>query len=142
MRLWSKQLLPYLPCKQLVSQWREIIMITTCLTKNNLNHGLVNKVKDYNYNHFYSYARLTVNEMTKRGYKVSNKTYENFINNLTSLSDIKEIPYNEVYSQWHNDIYLRQCLYNLEEKYNCGLIKQNEWNVIYNQFKDFTPLCK
>lgn len=33
MRLWSKELIKYLPNKQLVSQWREIIAIIGSIKK-------------------------------------------------------------------------------------------------------------
>jgi hypothetical protein len=46
----------------------------------------------------------------------------------------------ELFSGWHNDVYLRQCLHNLEEKFVCGGISEEEWQRIYDVFKDFTPL--
>ena len=36
---------------------------------------------------------------------------------------------------WHNERYLRQCYYNLQEKYDCGLIKEREWREIYDFIK-------
>ena len=41
---------------------------------------------------------------------------------------------------FYDEIYLRQCLYNLEEKFICTKMCQEEWDVIYNEFKDFAPL--
>ena len=55
--------------------------------------------------------------------------------------DIKKY-YTYGYYPEHNDRYLRQCLYNLEEKAMRGIINKEEWQVIYNQFKDFTKLWK
>jgi hypothetical protein len=46
----------------------------------------------------------------------------------------------QIFPEWHNDIYLRECLYNLEEKAMCHGIPADEWQVIYDKFKDFTPL--
>ena len=48
MRLWHKDLIPYLPKEQLVSQWRECSSIAGAIIKNGTpNHGLVNYVLDY-----------------------------------------------------------------------------------------------
>jgi hypothetical protein len=46
----------------------------------------------------------------------------------------------QIFPDWHNDIYLRECLYNLEEKFRAGGIPVDEWQRIYDRFKDFTPL--
>ena len=39
-----------------------------------------------------------------------------------------------------NDTYLRECLYNLEEKAICKGMSKEEWQKIYDKFKDFTDL--
>lgn len=141
MRLWHIDLIPYLPRQQLISQWRELCAIASCLNSNNLNHSLVNKVKNYNYNHLYSYSMKVVAEMHNRGYKTSEKAYEKFLNHLKNINPDCHLT-NNIYGGWHNEVYLRQCLYNLEEKYSCGLIKQEEWDVIQNRFHNVTPLIK
>ncbi len=141
MRLWHINLIPYLPRQQLISQWRELIMIASCLHSKNLHNGLVNKVKNYSYNHLYSYSMKVVAEIHNRGYRTSKNAYDKFLNYLKTIEPDYHLV-NNIYQNWHNEIYLRQCLYNLEEKYSCGLITQDEWNIIYNQFKDFTPLIK
>ena len=57
MRLWHKDLISILPREQLVAQWRELSAIAGAIQKNGTpNHGLVNFVLDYDYNHFISYA--------------------------------------------------------------------------------------
>lgn len=66
--------------------------------------------------------------VTKAGYVVGN------INVHVELYDI--------FPDWHNDIYLRECLYNLEEKFRAGGIPADEWQIIYDRFKDFTPLWR
>ena len=40
--------------------------------------------------------------------------------------DYNILPIEELYPGWHNDRYLAQCYYNLEEKYDCGGIAE-EW---------------
>ena len=36
----------------------------------------------------------------------------------------------DIYRDWHNDRYLKQCYHNLQEKYDCGGITKDEWNII------------
>ena len=36
----------------------------------------------------------------------------------------------EVFKGWHNDRYFIQCVHNLEEKYDCGGITEEEWGRI------------
>ena len=48
MRLWSYQLVPFLPRQQLVSQWRELVCIAKSIhDKGTPNHILVNKIMRY-----------------------------------------------------------------------------------------------
>ena len=46
--------------------------------------------------------------------------------------------YNELFSNWHNDRYLTQCIYNLEEKHDCQGITDEEWNVLLKGYKEIT----
>ena len=48
MRLWCKDLIPYLPKLQLLSQWRECCAICSNIAnKGTSNHILVNKIMNY-----------------------------------------------------------------------------------------------
>lgn len=120
MRLWHKDLISILPREQLVAQWRELSAIAGAIQKNGTpNHGLVNFVLDYRYNHFISYAYYVRQEMTKRGYKTMDKVWYK----ITSLDEDGDIlPFEEVYKQKMDDFYLMVCLYNLMEKVKCGMI--------------------
>lgn len=70
MRLWSYQLLPYLPRQQLLSQWRECCCIAKSITeKGTPNHILVNKIMDYPIDHFVEYCAYVCIEMEYRGYR-------------------------------------------------------------------------
>lgn len=136
MRLWSYQLLPYLPRQQLLSQWRECVSIITKIKQDGTpNHILVNRVLDYPLDHFYAYCHMVQSEMRRRGYKVSSKSQSKIWTEVW-----KYIPNNELFANWHNDVYLRESLYNLEEKAICNGISANEWQRTYDRFKDFTPL--
>ena len=115
MRLWHKDLIPVLPRQQLLGQWRECCLIAKQISeKGTPNHLLVNKIMNYPIVHFYKYGRRIHTELCKRGYKAD---WFNFA----------EYEYDEPFDTWHNDRYLRQCFYNLQEKYDCGGITKEEW---------------
>jgi len=140
MRLWHYKLIPVLPRQQLLGQWRECCLIAKEIKeKGNPHHILVNKVLS-NSGDFLCYCMMVEREMKSRGYKVGDKAstklykdivdcnivyYDNIIANLTPFPD------------WHNVRYLRQCYYNLQEKYDCGAISEEEWNKILEQVKVF-----
>lgn len=131
MRLWSKELINVLPRNQLIAQWREIMAIVGSIKKKGYpNHILVNKIMDYPYAEFSSYTNLVIDEMTNRGYKVNKKT----INKFYEFAGNYKIDFNEIYCQWHDEVYLKICLYNLYEKYICGGIEDYEWNKIIEKF--------
>lgn len=140
MRLWHKDLIPYLPRKQLISQWRECCAIAGNIAKKGSpNHLLVNKILAYDGLDFWVYTCLVCGEIKRRGYKVSPKSFLNFRNNFYKKFIVPN--YNvcdeenlNIFANWHNVRYLKQCLYNLQEKYDCGGISENEWEIIINEF--------
>lgn len=140
MRLWHKDLLPVLPRQQLLGQWRECNAIIGNIEKHETpNHILVNRIMDYPLEHFVTFTKLVLLEMGSRGYKPNPARFFSWI----SANDCIPMTKNQIlFPDWHNDIYLRQCLYNLEEKAICGGIPTEEWQRIYEKFKDFTPLWK
>ena len=141
MRLWHKDLIHYLPKQQLLGQWRECCSIASNIkSKGSPNHILVNKIMDYPLEHFYIFCYLVYAEMIDRGYKVNWNRLQIVENNLTKPEDYCAMYSLHIFYNWHNDIYLRECLYNLEEKYLCGGITKNEWKLIYDRFNYLTPL--
>lgn len=128
MRLWHKFLITVLPRQQLVAQWREISSIAGAIQKNGTpNHILVNKVLDYDFNHFITYAKLIRQEMTRRGYR----TMDSVWNKIVAVKpDQNEVAFDDLYGEWHNHRYYNQCYYNLEEKFDCGGITDAEWKLI------------
>lgn len=128
MRLWHKDLISVLPRKQLLSQWRECCAIASRISnKGTPNHLLVNKIMNYPIEHFYRYGCKIHNEMEKRGYKSDFKKFVRY-----SCFDNMSAEYGEdqIYDSWHNKRYLKQCYYNLQEKYDCGGITDKEWKLI------------
>ena len=124
MRLWHKDLIPYLPRQQLLGQWRECCCIAKNIAMNGTpNHILVNKIMDYPDLHFNGYAILVADEMQSRGYECD---FGKFLHwRVHSLAT-----FNDIFSEWHNDRYFWQCFYNLQEKYDCGGITDEEWGII------------
>ena len=128
MRLWHKNLIKVLPREQLVAQWREVSAIAGAIIKNGTpNHLLVNKVLNYDFDHFITYSKLIKDEMTARGYRTTSTVWDKIVNLEPSW---KEVPINELFSGWHTGRYLKQCYYNLEEKYDCGGISPEDWAKI------------
>lgn len=131
MRLWSYQLIPVLPNKMLVAEWRECIAIKRQWEKGTLKHSLVDYVKDYPRSMFKYYVSLVAGEMNKRNIKY-NKKYLDEISDFCNINDGNSmLNYSE-----HNNRYLKQCLYNLEEKFDRGIINEEEWNIIYEKYQD------
>lgn len=126
MRIWHKDLISVLPREQLVAQWRELSAIAgNILTKNSPNHILVNKIMDYPLSHFITYAKIVRDEMSSRGYKTSNKVWDKICS--INQEKIEIVSKNNLFINWHNDRYLKQCYYNLEEKYDCGGIREGDF---------------
>lgn len=123
MRLWHWKLIPVLPNKMLVAQWRECIAIKRQWEKGTLKHRLVSYVMDYDKAYFNYYVIWLVVEMQKRKIKYQEKYHEELRNFALNKTLNKHYPE-------HNDRYLKQCYYNLQEKYDRGIISQEEWNWV------------
>lgn len=128
MRLWHKDLIPVLPRQQLLSQWRECCCIARNIAVNGTpNHLLVNKILNYPPAEFTLYAGLVYEEIIKRGYKCDWDKFMKWRNPTTV-----ELPKQLIFEGWHNERYLKQCVYNLQEKYDCGGLTSDEYYKIHN----------
>lgn len=137
MRLWHYRLISVLPRQQLVSQWRECCCIAKLIAYNKTpNHLLVNKIVDYPAWEFMHYCYLVLIEMRRRGYSVTNASWITLDENLMLAEDegyfAEDGKYDpdRLFQGWHTDRYLRQCYFNLQEKYDCGGITDDEWKTI------------
>ena len=128
MRLWHYKLIPVLPNAMLVSQWRECIAIKRQWEKGTLKHRLVSYVMDYDEELFSNYVRKVVKEMENRNIKYQKKYLDEIIEFCNG-----DLYICENYPE-HNDQYLKQCYYNLQEKYDRGIITEEEWKKLYRYF--------
>lgn len=130
MRIWHVQLIPILPSQQLIGQWRECSLIAQQWAKNGTpNHLLVNKVTLYPVEHFATYCYYIMWYMIHHGYSPSPGTKFS-IENYLGVPLQPYVDTDLIFDGWHNDRYLYQCLSNLEEKYDCGGIPEDEWKPI------------
>ena len=134
MRLWHWKLISALPREQLVAQWRELSAIAGNLnTKGTPNHILVNKVCNYPREHFISYALYVRQEMTRRGYRTMESVWNKiYCTRESDYGEIEIVPLEDLFPGWHNDRYLEQCYFNLEEKYDCGGVDKEWFEKVQN----------
>ena len=140
MRLWHKDLVPYLPTPQLISQWRECCLIARTVSNiGTPNHILVNKIMDYPISHLYWYTQLVLREMNKRKFRFSEESLKKFLYYMEIIDENFKNPvlYDDLFCNWHNHNYMDQCASNLQEKYECGGIKEKDYEVLCEFFKDY-----
>ena len=131
MRLWHKNLIPVLPKLQLLGQWRECCCIARNIAVDHTpNHLLVNKVMDYPKGHLWYYGFLIMQEMQNRGLQCNFGKFEQWIDKPYALvtPDVHDL-----FADWHNDRYLMQCFFNLQEKNDCGGMTEEEWMQVVDQ---------
>ena len=134
MRLWHKDLIQYLPRQQLLGQWRECCCIAKNIMENGTpNHILVNKVMDYPIEHFIQYGAEVIRIMINHNYDVNPEKFFKYFDDET-IDSCQPISINSIFIEWHNDRYLRQCLYNLQEKADCNDVSEEEWARITDHF--------
>lgn len=100
---------------------------------------MVSYVIDYSKEYYLNYIQRVIEELSKRNIKYNHKYYNEIFDFCDNDINYEYRQAQLIYPE-HDKIYLRECLYNLEEKAIRGIISKEEWKVIYNQFKDFTEL--
>ena len=138
MRLWHKDLITSLPRQQLIAQWRECCCIAkNIFEKGTPNHILVNKIINYDMKHFYTYGLYVCVEMIHRGYKCDSRKFDRYFSSGEIIKD-----FSELFNEWHNERYLDQCYYNLQEKFDCGGIPEEEWNIVNKKYYELKEKMK
>lgn len=113
MRLWHWQLIPYLPKSQLLAQWREL----NSIFKKQDKHILINYVYEYEKIDLHEYSLMVTKEMARRGY---NFKLDNFFAYFRNVECCKGRGLYVPFRCHHTKRYLKQCFYNLQEKYDRG----------------------
>lgn len=114
MRLWHYKLIPFLPNSQLIAQWREL----NSIYKNQPKHILINYVYRYEKDDLLVYSLKVTKELEHRGINI--KKFDNFVNYFKGYTYRKYIKSEAPFIFHHNERYLRQCFYNLQEKFDRG----------------------
>ena len=116
MRLWHEQLIPLLPKNQLLGQHREC-----CALRGNgwnKKHKTVDYAFSYTPYHLFIFHSLVMDEMEKRGYKVSeewrNKNYRG--KTAEKYDNLEEKMIESPIYKEHNGEYLLECIENLRNK--------------------------
>ena len=95
---------------------------------------------EYPISEFCDYCNIILSKMLERGYNVSEKSIHCLEDNVGFRvdSDLNM----GIFKGWHNDRYLKQCFYNLQEKYDCGGISEEEWWVLESRYRMLTSIGK
>ena len=127
MRLWHYKLIPYLPKSQLLAQWREL----NSIFKKQDKHILINYIYEYPQEDLYKYSYIVLNELEK--WFISVKSMSKFFDYFSDVFDVDW--FKNPFLNHHNDRYLLQCFYNLQEKYDRGQKDFTEEN--YEKLEEF-----
>lgn len=137
MRLWSVDILKFLPDLQFKGQLREMMLILhQWRDEGKTNHLLINKVMEYPKNDFVRYFIEYEVEYHKRYGKWLTKQWKEF---EAFTDDGKN---NGIFEGWHNKEYLRVCMANLYEKHYMGIgksrITDEEWARLCEGYEQIT----
>ncbi|KAA0967219.1 hypothetical protein FXF62_00645 [Streptococcus cristatus] len=116
MRLWHQALIPKLPRPQLLGQHRE------CCALRGKGWGKKHATVDYVFTHspylLYRYHELIMEEMTRRGYRVSLEWLERDYRGKTcpAYEHLEEMAVASTIYPEHDASYYEECLQNLKEK--------------------------
>lgn len=136
MRLWHIKLLRVLPKNQLNEQLRECVAAARMISEGNEILWIgAKRLQEYPLYHFRGYCNAVLEECKRRGFRISPITLSKLRNHIGLFEEIaaKE---EDIFKGWHNDRYLRQCYYNLQEKFDCGAISDDDWTKIESFFKE------
>lgn len=138
MRLWSVDLLEFLPDLQFKGQLREMMLIMRdWRDKGHTNHLLINKVMEYDKSELYSYFIIYYSAYKER----YNKTIDSKI--LREFEDFGGYRFtSHPFEGWHTKEYLRSNMANLWEKHFMGVgksrISDEEWETLLRGYKELT----
>lgn len=85
---------------------------------------------DYDKEYFIDYVLRVLEELHKREIKCQTKYYLEIKDFCKPSNNWFLAKIEPIYPE-HNDRYLKQCYYNLQEKYDRGIITKEEWELIH-----------
>lgn len=130
MRIWHKELIPILPRKYLIVQWRNCCAIAKEIQETGTVNGQAKEVMKYPLTHFRAYAMLVANECGRRGYKVRLETFWRYFPGITPVPLVIPAHEERIFPKWHNKDYLNECLKELEDKRKHGTLSKEDWLLI------------
>ena len=108
-----------------------------------MKHRLVSYVIDYDKGYFGLYVNMVLQEFNNRNIKFNRKLADEIANFVLEGRDIKYVSNYFNHYPEHNDRYLKQCYYNLQEKYDRGIISEDEWQKIIDYINiDYLVSCR
>lgn len=117
MRLWHEALISMLPRQQLLGQHRECCALRGAGWMR--PHATVNYVFTHPFEYLVQYHLLVIEEMTRRGYRVSPEwLLEGYRGKQRDKVDINPALFTNVHPIYpeHDERYLRECVENLQQK--------------------------
>lgn len=137
MRFWHYRLIDVLPNKHLVAQFRECVAVYSMLKNTGkTNNCIVRASENYPLEETKLYCSLVAKEMNNRKFRTSSVplsrmdlTKEDILSMNTKPEDVV------IFNNWHNDRYLRQCYYMMQERLDVGMITLEEFEKIENRVK-------
>lgn len=139
MRLWHKDLLPYLPDLQFKGQLRELVaIIRDWRDKGKTNHLLINKVMEYPKDHLmYYWERYRLCYWARFGKNLAEYDIE-----FADFGNPSKCDQYECFNAWHDRTYLEICMVNLYEKHKYGVgksrISEKEWKTLLEGYNKIT----
>lgn len=77
------------------------------------------------------YCNIVLVEMLKRSYNVTSQSIYKLEDYIDFTVDSDE-QFSHPFNGWHNERYIIQCFYNLQEKYDNSGISEDEWKIFVN----------
>lgn len=140
MRIWSIDILKFLPDLQFRGQLREMMLILhQWRDEGKTNHLLINKIMEYPKNDFVRYFL--------RYEAIYHERYGNWLpKQWEEFKAFDDTPPDErsegCFDGWHNREYLRICMSNLFEKHKYGVgksrITDDEWKHLCDGYEEIT----
>jgi uncharacterized protein (TIGR02328 family) len=134
MRIWSKKLIRVLPIAQLRSMRYELGDMIQQYP--NIKHSLVKFANDYDCIYLLDYFMNTIVEISRRGMKMDSNYNIKIHAIAKEKCEHRYYPTKNYIFKEDNDRYLKQCYYNLQEKYDRGCIGNEEWQKIEDLCKE------